>query len=158
MGSAAAAVPGRRRGAGVRRVDRPGTVIHARRDPLDTCLSCFARLFAHDQPYTYDLRELGRYYRAYAALMEHWRSVLPPGVMLEVPYEAVVADVEAEARRILAHCGLPWDDACLAFHRSRRPVRTASASQVRQPIYRGSIGRWEPYRDWLQPLTDALGV
>jgi len=133
-------------------------IIHMRRDPVDTCLSCFTRLFAQDQPHTYDLRELGRYYRAYAALMAHWRAVLPPGVMLEVEYEAVVADIETQARRILAHCGLPWDDACLAFHKTPRPVRTASASQVRQPIYRSSIGRWQPYRDWLQPLLGELGV
>ena len=133
-------------------------IVHTRRDPVDTCLSCFTRLFAHHQPHTYDLRELARYYRAYAALMEHWRTVVPPGVMLEVEYEAVVADVETEARRILAHCSLPWDDACLAFHKTPRPVRTASASQVRQPIYRSAIGRWQPYREWLQPLLEELGL
>jgi tetratricopeptide (TPR) repeat protein len=132
-------------------------IIHARRHPLDTCLSCFTRLFAHDQAYTYDLGELGRYYRAYAALMAHWRAVLPPGVMLEVEYEAVVADIEGQARRMVAHCGLPWDDACLAFHHNRRQVRT-SASQVRRPIYRSAIGRWQPYRDRLQPLLRELGV
>ena len=133
-------------------------IVHLRRDPVDTCFSCFTRLFAHDQPHTYDLRELGRYYRAYAALMEHWRKGLPPGAMLEVSYESLVADLETEARRILAHCRLAWDDACLAYHRTKRPVRTASASQVRQPIYRSSIGRWLPYREWLKPLLDELGV
>ncbi len=130
-------------------------IIHVRRDPVDTCLSCFTRLFAHDQPHTYELGELGRYYRAYAAVMAHWRTVLPPGVMLEVEYEALVADTEAETRRMLAHCDLPWDEACLAFYRNGRQVRTASASQVRRPIYRGAIGRWQPYRDRLEPLLRA---
>ena len=86
-------------------------IIHTRRDPVDTCLSCFSILFGGDQPHTYDLGELGRYYRAYAALMEHWRRVLPPGVMLEVQYEEVVADLDRQARRIVEHCGLHWDDA-----------------------------------------------
>jgi tetratricopeptide (TPR) repeat protein len=133
-------------------------IIHVRRDPIDTCLSCFSILFAVGQPQTYDLAELGRYYRAYAALMEHWRRVLPLGVMLEVQYEDVVADVARQARRIVAHCGLAWDDACLAFHKTQRPVRTASASQVRQDIYRSSVGRWQRYGDLLQPLIEALGL
>ena len=131
-------------------------IIHIRRDPIDTCLSCFATLFAANQPFAYDLGELGRYYRAYAALMDHWRGVLPEGVMIEVQYEDVVADVEREARRIVAHCGLDWNDACLAFHRTQRPVRTASMVQVRQPIYQSSIGRWRPYKDMLGPLVKAL--
>ena len=133
-------------------------IIHLRRDPIDTCLSCFSILFAVGQPQTYDLAELGRYYRAYAALMQHWRRVLPAGVMLEVQYEDVVADVAQQARRIVAHCGLPWDDACLAFHRTQRPVRTASAAQVRQEIYPTSVGRWRRYGDLLQPLIKELGL
>jgi tetratricopeptide (TPR) repeat protein len=131
-------------------------IIHTRRDPVDTCLSCFSKLFAGKQPYSYELGELGRYYRAYEALMEHWRHVLPEGVMLEVQYEDVVADFERQARRIVAHCGLAWDDACLAFHATQRPVRTASATQVRQPIYQGAVGRWRPYARMLAPLLDAL--
>jgi tetratricopeptide (TPR) repeat protein len=131
-------------------------IIHIRRDPVDTCLSCFSILFARGQAFTYELGELGRHYRAYATLMEHWRGVLPSGVMLEVQYEEVVADFEREARRIVAHCGLEWDDACLEFHNTRRPVWTASAIQVRQPIYRSSIGRWRPYESMLQPLLQAL--
>jgi len=131
-------------------------IIHVRRDPIDTCLSCFSILFVGDQPYTYDLGELGRYYGAYNALMEHWRAVLPAGVMLEVQYEDVVNDLEAQARRIVAHCGLEWEDSCLAFHETRRPVQTASAFQVRQSIYRGSIGRSRPYMDMLEPLLRAL--
>ncbi len=131
-------------------------IIHTRRDPIDTCLSCFSILFGGDQPFTYDLGELGRYYRAYAALMEHWRNVLPPGVLLELRYEDVVADVEREARRIVAHCGLEWDAACLEFHKTQRPVHTASSAQVRRPIYRSSVGRWRPPDETLRPLFDAL--
>src|SRR5215469_7369286 len=131
-------------------------IIHARRDPVDICLSCFSNLFASDHPYAYDLAELGRCYRAYEALMEHWRQVLPPGVMLEVQYEEVTADLEGQARRIVAHCGLEWDNACLSFHQTERPVRTASPVQVRQPIYRTSIGRWRSCEHLLGPLLDAL--
>jgi predicted O-linked N-acetylglucosamine transferase (SPINDLY family) len=133
-------------------------IIHARRDAIDTCLSCFSILFdGNSNLYTYDLGELGRFYRAYESLMAHWRAILPPGVMLEVQYEDVVADLEAQARRIVAHCGLAWDDACLAFHKTRRPVRTSSVAQVRQPIYNSSVGRWRPYRHHLRPLFDGLG-
>jgi len=131
-------------------------IVHVRRDPLDTCLSCFSKLFAQDQlHFTYDLAELGRYYQAYAGLMEHWRAVLPPGRMLELQYEEVVADPEPHARRLLAHCGLEWDAACLRFHETRRPVRTLSAGQVREPLFRRSIGRARPYKEWLGPLIDA---
>jgi tetratricopeptide (TPR) repeat protein len=133
-------------------------IIHARRDPLDTCLSCFSKLFTDRHLYSYDLGELGRYYRAYELLMEHWRRVLPPGVMLEVEYERLTADLEGEARRIIIHCGLQWDPACLSFHETERLVRTASAVQVRQPIYRSSIGRWRAYEHLLGPLIDALGI
>lgn len=132
-------------------------IIHARRDPIDTCVSCFATLFRGELPFTYDLSELGRYYRAYETLMEHWRAVLPPGTMIEVQYEDLVADLESEARRMLAHCGLDWDPACLAFHQTERPVLTASSVQVRQPLYRTSIGRWRAYGDRLSPLFKALG-
>jgi tetratricopeptide (TPR) repeat protein len=133
-------------------------ILHTRRDPLDTCLSCFSKLFTGNQPHTYDLGELGRYYRGYDALMQHWRRVLPPGVMLEVQYEDVVGDLAGEARRIVAHCGLPWDEACVDFHQTERVVTTASASQVRQPIYRTSLGRWRAYGNLLQPLFASLGI
>jgi hypothetical protein len=133
-------------------------ILHLCRDPVDTGFSCFAQLFAQGQAFTYDLAELGRYYRAFAALMAHWRRVLPREAMLEVRYEAVVVDLEREARRIVAHCGLDWDAACLRFDRTERPVRTASAVQVRRPIYRSAIGRWRPYREGLQPLFEALGL
>jgi tetratricopeptide (TPR) repeat protein len=137
----------------------PGArIIHVRRDPIDTCLSCFSKLFGGDLPYTYDLAELGRYYRAYDALMAHWTAVLPPGVMLEVRYEDIVADLESQARRLVAHCGLDWEPACLDYHQTERWVHTASASQVREPIYRTAIGRSRPPRDVLRPLIDALGA
>jgi tetratricopeptide (TPR) repeat protein len=133
-------------------------IIHTRRDPLDTCLSCFSILFTSEHAHAYDLGELGRFYRAYAQLMAHWRKVLPAGVMLEVQYEDVVDDLEAQARNIIAHCGLDWEDSCLAFHETQRPVETASARQVRQPIYRSSVGRWRSYAGLLQPLRQALGL
>jgi hypothetical protein len=88
--------------------------------------------------------------------MEHWREVLPAGAMLEVRYEDVVADLEAEARQVVSYCGLEWDDACLSFYTTRRTVQTASATQVRRPIYRTSIGRWRPYEDLLRPLIAEL--
>ena len=133
-------------------------IIHTRRDSLDTCLSCFETHFVDPPKFSNDLGELGRFYRACERLMDHWHRVLPEGVMIEVQYENVVNDIERQARRIVAHCGLNWDDSCLAFYENKRPVHTASATQVRQPIYRSSIGRWRPYRDQLQPLLDALGV
>ena len=132
-------------------------IIHMRRDPVDTCLSCFSKLFTGEQAHTYDLAELGRYWRGYDALMAHWRAALPPGVMLEVQYETLVADFEVQSRAILAHCGLGWDDACLRFHETDRPVRTASMTQVRQPLYQSAVGRWLPHRDMLAPLLRELG-
>ena len=131
-------------------------IIHCRRDPIDTCLSCFSLLFAGEQPYSYELGELGRFYRGYERLMEHWRRVLPKEVMLEIDYEDLVTDFENRARQILAHCDLEWNDACLTFYKTQRPVNTASMIQVRRPIYRSSIGRWRPYERMLGPLLEAL--
>jgi Flp pilus assembly protein TadD len=133
-------------------------IIHTVRNPVDTCLSCFSKLFSGEQSFSYELGELGRYYRKYHELMEHWRRVLPPGVMLDVQYEEVVADFETQARRIVAHCGLEWNEACLAFHENKRPVKTASSLQVRRPIYQSSIGRWLPYKDQLEPLLRELPI
>jgi tetratricopeptide (TPR) repeat protein len=132
-------------------------MIHVRRDPVDTCLSCFTHLFTEGLGWSYDLADLGRYYRAYADLMEHWRRLLPAGAMLEVQYEDLVEDFEAQARRLLAYCGLAWDARCIAFHETQRAVRTASAVQVRQRLYRSSVGRWRVYQPWLGPLLEALG-
>jgi hypothetical protein len=89
--------------------------------------------------------------------MAHWRGVLPEGVMLEVDYEDTTADLEAQARRVIAHCGLDWDDRCLDFHRTTRWVHTASAAQVREPVYRSSVGKWRAYAPFLGPLIEALG-
>lgn len=132
-------------------------IIHMRRDPTDTCFSCFSKLFTKGHVYIYELGELGRYYRAYATLMAHWRAVLPASAMLEVEYETLVSDFEREARRIVAFCGLEWDARCLDFHKTERNVRTMSAFQVRRPVYVSSVGRWRPYAEWLGPLIDALG-
>ncbi len=133
-------------------------IIHTMRNPVDTCLSAYSKLFKDDMPHSYDLAELGRYYKKYEELMEHWRCVLPAGVMLDVQYEDVVADAETNARKIIEFVGLPWNNACLNFHTSDRPVKTASVSQVRKPIYGSSVNRWERYGDGLKPLVDALNA
>ncbi len=132
-------------------------IVHTRRDPLDTCLSCFSKLFTEGNEFSWDLGELGRYYQAYARLMEHWRRVLPEGLLLDVTYRDVVDDLEGQARRLLDHCGLDWTPACLEFHRATNPVRTASWGQVRQPITRSRLDRWQAYGDRLDPLRAALG-
>jgi tetratricopeptide (TPR) repeat protein len=132
-------------------------IIHTTRNPIDTCVSCYSKLFDRGHHYTYDLAELGRYYRAYRDLMTHWRSVLPPDAMLDVAYEDVVADLEGQARRLIAYCGLPWDDRCLSFHTTNRAVRTASAVQVRRPLFRTSVQRWRRYKSSLGPLLHQLG-
>ena len=131
-------------------------VIHCRRNAVDTCVSCYTKLFSAEQLFTYDLAELGRFYRAYERLMAHWRRVLPPDRFFDIDYEAVVENLEGEARRLLEWLGLPWDDACLRFHETERVVRTASLVQVRKPIYRSSMGRWRNYSEHLQPLLAAL--
>lgn len=131
-------------------------VIHCHRDPRDQLLSCWSLLFSQNQEYAYDVGELARYYRGYRALMDHWRAVLPSGQMMEVRYEALVAEPEAQSRRILAHCGLDWDEDVLRFWESRRPVKSASMFQVREPIYDRSIGRWKPFAESLAPLFEGL--
>ncbi|MGA0601668.1 sulfotransferase [Caulobacter sp. KR2-114] len=133
-------------------------IVYVRRDPRDMAFSCYALLFSEGQDWSYDFADLAAYWRAHEALMAHWKAVLPPGRILEVSYEALVADLDTEVRRIIEHCGLAWDSACLDFHRSRRGVRSASAAQVRQPIYDTSIGRWRPFAAHLQPLFDAMGL
>jgi tetratricopeptide (TPR) repeat protein len=132
-------------------------IIHTMRHPIDTCVSCYSKLFAFGLHYSYDLAELGRYYRCYSELMTHWRSVLPPSAMLEVSYEDVVDDLEGQARRLIDYCGLPWNDRCIDFYRSSRPVKTASAVQVRRPLFRSSLQRWRQYETGLAPLLDELG-
>ena len=95
-------------------------------------------------------------YRGYHDLMDHWRSVLPAGAMLDVAYEDVVGDLEQQARRLIDYCGLPWNDRCLSFHKTDRPVSTASNVQVRQPVYRSSVERWRRYEPYLGPLLAEL--
>lgn len=150
-------MPGNFRIAGLIHVAMPNAkIIHTARDPVDTCLSCYSKLFGDDLNWSYDLRELGRYHRLYQDMMEHWHDVLPPGTILDVRYEDVVDDLEAQARRLLEFCELPWDDACLSFHETKRAVRTASVAQVREPIYRRSVRKWRPDDDVLRPLLEGL--
>jgi Flp pilus assembly protein TadD len=133
-------------------------IIHCRRDPIDTCLSCYTKNFNGQQSFAYDFRELGLYHRSYDALMQHWRAVLPADRFIEVNYEDVVQSLEAESQRLIAFCGLDWDKSCLTFNTTPRQVRTASVNQVRQNLYATSVGRWRPYARHLAPLLAALGV
>jgi tetratricopeptide (TPR) repeat protein len=130
--------------------------VNTQRDPVDTCLSGFTKLFKDDMPHSYDLTELGHYYGKYRELMEHWTKVLPKGVLKTVQYEDVVADTEKEAKALIDFIGLKWDPKCVDFHKSDRPVKTASVAQVRKPIYKTSVKRWKKYGDGLQPLVDAI--
>lgn len=132
------------------------TIIDARRHPMDTCFSTFKQHFAQGQAFSYDLQGLGRYYRSYLGLMDHWDQVLP-GKVLRVQYEDMVREPEREIRRLLAHCALAFEPACLNFHATPRAVRTASAEQVRQPIYTSAVGHWRHFKRELEPLAAALG-
>jgi tetratricopeptide (TPR) repeat protein len=130
-------------------------IVHCLRDPLDTCLSIYFQYFHHGNDYAYDLGEIGFFYRQYQRLMDHWREVLPIPIH-EVRYEDLVVDPEGQVRALIAFLGLPWDERCLAHHRSQHAVQTASAWQVRQPIYSSAIGRWQHYEKHLEPLKQAL--
>ena len=132
-------------------------IIHVSRNPVDTCLSCFTKLASRGLEESYDLAELGQYYRGYIRLMDHWRTLLPANSFLDVQYEDIVADKESQARRIIDFCDMEWDDACLDFHKLKRSVSTASMTQVRKPIYKSSVERWRAYEKHLGPLLDALG-
>ncbi|MER9679315.1 sulfotransferase [Mesorhizobium sp. M0184] len=131
-------------------------IIHCRRDAIDNCLSCFFLNFSKGHSYITDLQTLGLYYREYDRLMRHWDKVFP-GRIFESRYETLVADQEAQSRRLIDHLGLPWDDACLRFFENDGSVNTASRWQVRQPIYRSSVKHWKNYEGKIQPLIDALG-
>jgi tetratricopeptide (TPR) repeat protein len=133
-------------------------IINTVRNPLDNCLSAFTKLFKDDMPHSYDLGELGRYYRKYEELMGHWHQVLPEGVLTTVVYEGVVKDTEKAARNLISFIGLPWSDSCLNFHDSARPVKTASVAQIRKPIYDSAIDRHAKYGAGLDPLREALGL
>jgi hypothetical protein len=129
-------------------------IIYMRRDPIDTCLSCYFQPFPATLNFTMDLSDLAHYYREHQRLMAHWRAVLPPGTILDVPYAELVADQEGWTRRILEFVGLEWDPRCLDFHSTKRAVVTASYWQVRQRIYTDSVQRWRNYRKFIGPLLD----
>jgi hypothetical protein len=130
-------------------------VINARRHPLDSCLGSYKQLFFNGQSFTYDLFELGQYYLQYQRLMDHWHEVLP-GKVLDVHYEQMVLDQEAQTRRILDYLGLPWEDQCLRFYETERAVNTASSEQVRQPIYTKALNFWRNYEPHLGELIEIL--
>jgi tetratricopeptide (TPR) repeat protein len=131
-------------------------IIDARREAMSCCFSGFKQLFAEGQEFTYGLEEIGRYYRDYVKLMDHWDAVLP-GKILRVRYEEVVADLETQVRRLLDFCGLPFEAACVNFHETERAVRTASSEQVRQPIFKSGVDQWENFSPYLDPLRAILG-
>jgi hypothetical protein len=131
-------------------------IVHCRRDPMDVCTAAYLQNFKW-LPYAASMEDIGFYYCQYERLMQHWRQVLPVAVH-EVSYDEMVANQEAVSRRLLAFCGLEWDDRCLAFYESQRPVQTASKLQVRQPIYTRSVARWQRFANHLQPLRDALRI
>jgi tetratricopeptide (TPR) repeat protein len=131
-------------------------IIDARREPMACCFSNFKQLFANGQEFTYSIEDIARYYRTYVELMRHWDRVLP-GRVLRVYHEDVVDDLEGSVRRLLDFCGLEFEPQCVAFHQTKRSVRTASSEQVRQGIYREGLGQWKNFEPWLGPLQDALG-
>ena len=130
-------------------------IVHCRREPLDVCLSIYFQRFAQGHFYAYDVDDIAAYYAEYERLMTHWRRVLPVK-FIDVQYEILLDNLERESRRMLDYCGLDWEDACLAFHRSQRPVRTASSWQVRQPLYRTAMARWKKFDSHLSRLKRAL--
>ncbi len=131
-------------------------IIDARRGAMSCCFSNLKQLFAQGQEFTYGIEDIGRYYRTYIELMDHWDAVLP-GRVLRVQHEDVIDDLEASVRRILDYCGLAFEPACLEFHKTRRSVRTPSSEQVRQPIFRDGLDQWKNFSPWLEPLRDILG-
>jgi tetratricopeptide (TPR) repeat protein len=141
----------------IHRVFPRARIVHCRRDPLDTCFSTYAKLFAGDLPFAYELRELGLYYRDYYVLMAHWRRTLPADNFMEMDYETLVSQPDQTTRRLVDFLGLPWHEACARFFETGRTVRTASFVQVRQPIYRSSVGRSAALLHHLRPLVEALG-
>jgi len=130
-------------------------IIHCRRQPEDSCLSIYKKIFVGNQKFAYKLTELGQFYNGYLDLMDHWHTVMP-GDILDVQYEEMVDNTEAQTRRLLEYCGVDWHDDCLNFHKTQRVVRTASSDQVRQPIYKSSVDAWKQYEQQLVPLTEAL--
>ena len=132
-------------------------IIDARREPMACCFGNLKQLFSSGQEFSYSIDDIARYYRTYLELMRHWNAALP-GRVLKVQHEDVVADLESNVRRILDYCGLPFESACLEFHKTERSVRTASSEQVRLPIFREGLDQWRNYQPWLEPLQTALGT
>jgi hypothetical protein len=132
-------------------------IVHLTRDPMDTCYAVFKTLFINAYHFSYQLEELAEYYIAYRRMMDHWHAVMP-GVILDVRYEDLVAEPEAQARRLLTHCGLAWEDQVLEFHRSTKASTTASAVQVRRPIYQSSVQKWRQFTRELQPVLRRLAA
>ena len=122
---------------------------------MDNCLSIFKNYFSSGHTYSYDMTELGQYYNLYLDLMEYWRNTLPDSIY-DLSYEKLVDDQEEQTRKLLDYCNLPWDDACLDFHKSRQVVKTSSNAQVRRPMYKDSVKLWERYEKQLQPLKAAI--
>jgi tetratricopeptide (TPR) repeat protein len=139
----------------IRRALPNSRIIVLARDPMDSCFAMYRTLFSGAYPFSYDLSELAVYYAAWHRLIRHWQSVLGESLLV-VRYEDLVLDYEATTRRLLAHCGLRWDDACLAFQKQTKAVTTASAVQVRRPLYLSSVGKWRHYQEYLQPLSESL--
>jgi hypothetical protein len=134
----------------------PGAkIVHCKRDPIDTCLSCYSQNFSA-VTWAHDLVALGKMYKVYLKLMSHWKSLLGDAI-LDVQYEELVTAPEDGVRRLLDYCGLPYDPRCMEFHKTERVAHTASSIQIKSPIYSSSVGRWKNYRQHLQPLIDILG-
>ena len=131
-------------------------IIDARREPMACCFGNFKQLYARGQEFVYSVDDIARYYRTYLELMEHWDAALP-GRVLRVHHEDVVDDLEGSVRRILEYCELPFEPACLEFHRTERSIRTASSEQVRQPIYREGLDQWKNYEPWLGSTQGSAG-
>jgi hypothetical protein len=130
--------------------------INTRRHPFDSCLGAYKQLFCVGQNFTYDMLDLAHYYQQYDAMIRHWHEVLP-GRVLDVHYEETVTDLEGQVRRILEHCGLPFEEGCVRYHETQRAVKTASSEQVRQPIYTSALGKWRRYEEHLDLWKEHLG-
>jgi hypothetical protein len=139
----------------IRRALPNARIVHVVRHPMAVCHAMYKTLFKSGYPFSYDQREIGRYYAAYRRLMAHWQSTMP-GVIYDIGYEELIADQAGQTRKLLEYCGLEWEDGCLEFHRNSAPSTTASASQVRRPLYDSSVSQWRNYESRLGELRDTL--
>ena len=131
-------------------------IIHCRRDPRDTCVSIYTEYFPDGLPYSYNLLKLGAFYKQYERIMDHWRTVIGAGLIIDIDYENLVKNQEEESRRLVKFIGLDWDDSCMDFYRKKRRVNTVSNLQVKKPMYSSSIGRWKHYEKYLQTLDQGF--